>query len=361
MATRLVIRLAEPASDLPARLARPAFCAVPVETPIVLHGVASPLPSAGPYYLAAHAGDAFVLKQNPNYHGNRPQRLDAIVYRTGVDVGKAISLMAQGKVDYVAEVDSALAPNTGPARAAGSRYRLTPDNWTERLVLNTRRPLFADARLRRAVAYALDRRTLAAGLGGVFAVPTSPVLAPNGPGSSSGAGYSLNGDPQHGPPAGRRQAPPRGVRHRRGRRGHRVRPDLRPSAARSARRDRHRRDGHPASADRRPGRAGRSARPRGHDAWSGKRRRDARPGRLPPLAAVLPGSRPARLERIATLASPRREAAAAALAAKLERDAVYRGIRRPHASRALSTRLGCVIDQPQYPGLDLAALCLRSD
>ena len=61
----LVIRLAEPASDLPARLARPAFCAVPVKTPIVLHGVASPLPSAGPYYLAAHAGNAFVLKQNP--------------------------------------------------------------------------------------------------------------------------------------------------------------------------------------------------------------------------------------------------------------------------------------------------------
>jgi hypothetical protein len=26
----------------------------------------------------------------------------------------------------------------------------------------------------------------------------------------------------------------------------------------------------------------------------------------------------------------------------------------------VSTRLGCVIDQPEYPGLDLAALCLRN-
>jgi hypothetical protein len=26
----------------------------------------------------------------------------------------------------------------------------------------------------------------------------------------------------------------------------------------------------------------------------------------------------------------------------------------------VSKRLGCVIDQPEYPGVDLAALCLRS-
>ena len=25
----------------------------------------------------------------------------------------------------------------------------------------------------------------------------------------------------------------------------------------------------------------------------------------------------------------------------------------------ISKRLGCVIDQPEYPGLDLAAFCLR--
>ena len=65
----LVIRLVNPASDLPARLAEPDFRAVPVDTPIVLNGIASPIPSAGPYYLAAHAGDAFVLRRNPNYPG----------------------------------------------------------------------------------------------------------------------------------------------------------------------------------------------------------------------------------------------------------------------------------------------------
>ena len=44
----LVTRLVKPASDLPARLADPDFCAVPVRTPIVLNGVASKITSAGP-------------------------------------------------------------------------------------------------------------------------------------------------------------------------------------------------------------------------------------------------------------------------------------------------------------------------
>ena len=83
----------------------------------MLNGIASPIPSAGPYYLAAHAGDAFVLKRNPNYPGPRPQHLDAIVYRTGSTSGGR-SLVAQGKVDYVAEIDAALEPGHGRSAAA---------------------------------------------------------------------------------------------------------------------------------------------------------------------------------------------------------------------------------------------------
>src|SRR5439155_8634909 len=66
------------------------------------------------------------------------------------------------------------------------------------------------------------------------------------------------------------------------------------------------------------------------------------------------------LERIATLSSPRREAAAAALAAKLERDAAWIGFGYRPTPELVSKRVGCVIDQPEYPGLDLAALCLKT-
>src|SRR5262249_19190380 len=72
------------------------------------------------------------------------------------------------------------APGTDVARSAGARYQLTANNWTERLALNTSRPLFADLRLRRAVAGALDRTALARALnGGEFQLPTSGLLPPN--------------------------------------------------------------------------------------------------------------------------------------------------------------------------------------
>src|SRR5262249_27018273 len=86
----LAITLTRPAPDLPARLALPYFCAVPVSTPVVVNGVPIPIPSAGPYYVAAYLpGQAAVLKRNPNYRGPRPHYFDAIVYRFGVSPSSA--------------------------------------------------------------------------------------------------------------------------------------------------------------------------------------------------------------------------------------------------------------------------------
>src|SRR5581483_220626 len=73
----------------------------------------------------------------------------------------------------------------------------------------------------------------------------------------------------------------------------------------------------------------------------------------------LPPADRARLDGIARLASPRREAAAAALAARLEREAVYVQYLNRATPELVSKRLGCVFDHPAYPGLDLAALCIR--
>jgi hypothetical protein len=76
----------------------------------------------------------------------------------------------------------------------------------------------------------------------------------------------------------------------------------------------------------------------------------------------LPYLRPAdrtRLQRIDALPHGRREAAAAALGADLERDAVYVGNAYYTVSEFVSKRLGCIVHHPAYPGLDIAALCLR--
>ena len=97
----LVIRLLKPTGDLPTRLARPAFCAVPAELPTIPGGLPAPIPTAGPYYLSDRSRDVFVLEPNPNYHGPRPQKVDAIVYRTGIDFARAVAQVGQGEVDYV--------------------------------------------------------------------------------------------------------------------------------------------------------------------------------------------------------------------------------------------------------------------
>ena len=43
-------------------------------------------PVAGPYYIASYTPrQQLVLRRNPNYHGDRPHRLDQIVVALGVD------------------------------------------------------------------------------------------------------------------------------------------------------------------------------------------------------------------------------------------------------------------------------------
>ncbi|MEP6893653.1 MAG: ABC transporter substrate-binding protein, partial [Gaiellaceae bacterium] len=357
----LVIRLVKPASDLPERLALPFFCAVPANLPTVPHGLPYPIPSAGPYYLADRSSDVFVLKQNPNYHGPRVRRLDAIVYRTGIDSGTATNQLAHGSVDYIAATDDALTPATVTARAAGPRYRLTANNWTERLALNTSRPPFADPSLRHAVAYALDRRALARALdGGEFQLPTSSLLPPNLHGSAAGPPHPLSADM----PTARRLMG--------GRNAHVVfatdadasgtiydhafvrtlRMEL-ASVGISTTVVALRQTNSPAQ------RAALLA--RADIARTGGNADDARdPVSYLLHLPYLPAADRAHLETIAALPSPRREVAAAAVAARLERNAVYVGFSNRATPELVSKRLGCIIDQPEYPGLDLAALCLTA-
>ena len=358
----LVIRLVKPAGDLPARLALPFFCAVTAGLPIVLHGLPYPISTAGPYYLASRSANVVVLKPNPNYQGPRPRRLDAIVYQFNVDVGEAVAQVERGKVDYVRENKPALAPATAVARAAGSRYRVTSDNATVGLVLNARRPLFADARLRRAVAYALDRRTLVMGLGAdSIAVPTNHVLPPSFP-EFEGADHSLTAD---------RRAARRLVGERRVHAVFAVGTDATgapydPTLVKGVR-DQLAAIGIDVTVLSLP----QSGSGQPVD-WSARLARSdiAEVGRDPSQAidpvdylALLPPYLPSadrkRLLRIATLATPRRETAAAAFAAKLERNGLYLGIADYARPELVSKRLGCLIDQPVYPGVDLAAVCVR--
>ncbi len=123
------------------------------------------LPSAGPYYVAsATPGRSFVLLRNPNYHGDRPHRLQRIEIIVGAS--HPVAQIEASQLDYViggvpagesARLERLYGAHSAAARRARQRYFVNRTLAVDYLDLNTRRPLFASARMRRAVSYAVDR------------------------------------------------------------------------------------------------------------------------------------------------------------------------------------------------------------
>ena len=180
-----------PAGDLAARLSTSTFCPVPVGTPPVPGGgAATPIAMAGPYYVAAAGGGQTVLQKNPNYTGSRPRRVERIVYTedsrprtpspgcsaavptTSTPTWPATTRPGRSRPEArsIARTDR----RAGPAARAGRATWSSPAPGIDGIAFNTRRPLFRDARMRRAVGYALDRTALAA----VYAEPPSDHLVP---------------------------------------------------------------------------------------------------------------------------------------------------------------------------------------
>ena len=60
-----------------------------------------------------------------------------------------------------------------------------------------------------------------------------------------------------------------------------------------------------------------------------------------------------------TLSSPERERAALAIARRVERDSLFAVYMNDALPELVSRRLGCIVHQPEYAGVDLAALCLK--
>ena len=173
----LSFTLKRPAPDFPARISSPWFSAVPLGTPVLPHGIPQALPSAGPYYIESHIGDTQeVLKRNPYYKGPRPHQVEAFLVSNDIGENRAVDLVTAGKADVAAIAppqSSGGAPHAWQpggeldqrygGEATGEAHLLFAPVPSVRFVaFNTRRGLFRDPVLRRAVALALDREALAA-------------------------------------------------------------------------------------------------------------------------------------------------------------------------------------------------------
>jgi Bacterial extracellular solute-binding proteins, family 5 Middle/Calx-beta domain/PASTA domain len=165
---QLTFVLTQPAGDFLARLSMPFFCAVPLSAPLAR--VTTPLPSAGPYYIADRNQPAAetVLRPNPNYPGPRLRRFDEILIkgnqsfqqiRAGVEAGDA-DFGNQLPIEAHAELGPLYGPE-GPTAALGrQRYFVNPAQTFSYVAMNTSRPLFSDVNLRKAVNFAIDRPVL---------------------------------------------------------------------------------------------------------------------------------------------------------------------------------------------------------
>jgi peptide/nickel transport system substrate-binding protein len=202
---QLSITLVRPAPDFPARISAGWFTAVPLGTPIYRHGVEQPIPSAGPYYISSHiVATQLVLRPNPNYRGPRPQKLNGIVIAINVPEETGVAQVERGDSDHAfsekiplppdfapgGRLDRRFGPDSTAAAEGGQRYFPSQVSAIEFLDLNARRGLFSDARLRRAVNFALDRPALAAPL---YGSPWDSMLPPGIPGAGDEPTYPLDG------------------------------------------------------------------------------------------------------------------------------------------------------------------------
>ena len=182
----LRIRLTHPAPDFPARLTQPYACAVPPALPATPDAVTAPASGAGPYYVAEFVrGSKLVLRRNPYYGGSRPRRVGTFVVTIVADNQTSVDMVAANRADWA---DAAPGTAFGLTAAQVKQvHLLTPPSLAMKyLMMNTSRPLFRNnVRLRRAINFVIDRRSLARAYSDAplfSARPTDQYLPPAMPG-----------------------------------------------------------------------------------------------------------------------------------------------------------------------------------
>jgi peptide/nickel transport system substrate-binding protein len=137
---------------------------------------------AGPYTLDQQetvAGDQYTFVPNKYYYDPSEIKFKTIVVKIIPDASSRLEAAVTGQVDVaVGDVTTAAA-----AAKAGLNVIAVPAETAEIIIADhkgTLSPPLADARVRQALNYAIDRSAIATGLLGKYAVPTSEMLTPDG-------------------------------------------------------------------------------------------------------------------------------------------------------------------------------------
>jgi peptide/nickel transport system substrate-binding protein len=118
---------------------------------------AAPIGS-GPYRVTSwQPGDRIEFEANPRYYGGRPA-IRRIILRTIPDTQTVLNQLATGEIDAAFNADATKMPSY--ARIANIRTVITPGPYFTLLTFNLTDPLLKDASVRKAMAMAVDRRTM---------------------------------------------------------------------------------------------------------------------------------------------------------------------------------------------------------
>ncbi|HEY8314201.1 MAG TPA: peptide ABC transporter substrate-binding protein [Candidatus Baltobacteraceae bacterium] len=113
---------------------------------------------SGPFKFAQWVrGDHITLVANKNYFMGAP-KLDKIILRFVPDENTEVNLLRTHDIDWMFEASYSIYPAVHGI--AGVSIPFNDINGYEGMQINTSRPMLADVRVRRAIAYAIDKRRL---------------------------------------------------------------------------------------------------------------------------------------------------------------------------------------------------------
>ncbi len=191
------------------QLALPTASAVPGGTPLHLPAGGF-LPATGPYMVKSYApmeGEPpgqtghgrLELVRNPRFHvwsaAAQPDSYpDRIVLLTGYDDKEALRQITDGRADLTwAPVPTGSVADL--RTRYGTRMHINPGTFTRFLALNTTQPPFNNPDARRAVAWALDRNTLARVPTSFSGPVTCQVIPPDFQGYQAYCPFTTNANP----------------------------------------------------------------------------------------------------------------------------------------------------------------------
>jgi ABC-type oligopeptide transport system substrate-binding subunit len=191
----LTIRLATNAPDILTRLAMPFFQAMDRQLhPIDAKGIKAPVHSAGPYYVQSWTPNSrLVMVRNPYYKGKRPANVDRIEFEANVNLDAQVLRIRAGQADFAAEGVSPSA-HADLAKQFGinkGRYQVRQVPTTRYIAMNTTKGITANANVRKAVNWAIDRQAMVAQRGYLAGKRADQILPPGIPGFKDFNAYPL--------------------------------------------------------------------------------------------------------------------------------------------------------------------------